>query len=127
VHYKPYESITRYEDREQIERMFSCLKRRGFNIEDTHMTDPKKLSMLLGVVTIAFCWAYKMGDYIDEEKEIKRKNHGRRVRSVFKTGHVYLRNLLASIKTKAQEYTNILGLIFRKDYSLKSQIKLGFL
>ena len=125
--HNPDQAIIRYEDREQIERMFSCLKKRGFNLEDTHITNVDKLSRLLGVVTIAFCWAYKTGDYVDETKEVKRKNHGRRVRSIFKTGHVYLRSLFAAAESKAQEYSDILSLIFRKEYYLKSRIAFGFL
>ena len=97
TNHAPERAIARYEDREAIERMFSCLKSRGFNLEDTHMTNLAKLERLLGVVTIAFWWAYKLGDYIDEKKPIARKPHGRRIRSIFKTGFVYLRNLFESI------------------------------
>lgn len=68
-----------------------------------------------------------MGDYVDETKEVKRKNHGRRVRSIFKTGHVYLRSLFAAAESKAQEYSDILSLIFRKEHFLKSHIAFGFL
>ena len=49
-----------------------------------------------------------MGDYVDETKKVKRKNHGRRVRSIFKTGHVYLRSLFAAAESKAQEYSDII-------------------
>ena len=65
TNHSSHNAIARYEDREQIERMFSCFKSRGFNLEDTHMTNPAKLERLLGVMTISFCWAYKMGDHID--------------------------------------------------------------
>ena len=119
-------ALDRYEDREQIERMFSCLKRRGFKLEDTHITNKSKLERLLGVVTIAFCWAYKMGDHMDEESPIKRKNHGRRVRSIFKTGFVYLRNLLASSGERFIEYINVLALTFEKDNPSKAYINWSY-
>ena len=109
----------RYLAREQIERMFSCLKTRGFNIEDTHITNIDKLERLLGVVTIAFCWAYKFGEHLDDEKPIKRKKHGRRVRSIFKTGFVYLRNLFAGLPDRFYEFINNIALVFNKDYGEK--------
>ena len=119
-------AIQRYENREQIERMFSCLKSRGFNIEDTHITNPEKLERLLGVVTIAFCWAYKTGDYVDEHEEIPKKSHGRKIRSVFKTGYVYMKSLLANLSNRYDEYTSILNLIFRKSAIDKSHINWGY-
>ena len=124
---KPICGIERYEEREQIERMFSCLKSRGFDLESTHITEPGKLERLLGVVTIAFCWAYKMGDHIDEDKPIPRKKHGRRIRSVFKTGHVYLKNLLAGLGKRSWEYTNVLALLFYNDQTAKPHINWGYL
>ena len=41
-------------DRWQIETLFGCLKTRGFNFEDTHLTDPERLSKLLGLLALAF-------------------------------------------------------------------------
>jgi hypothetical protein len=122
-----HNAIARYEDREQIGRMFSCFKSRGFNLEDTHMTNPAKLERLLGVVTIAFCWAYKMGDHIDSEKSIPRKNHGRQIRLIFKTGFVYLRNLLSGVEGRLTEYVNVLALVFEKDRSAKPYVNWRYL
>ena len=124
-HY-PERAISRYEDREEIERMFSCFKSRGFNLEDTHITDPVKLERLLGVVAIAFCWAYKLGDYIDEKRPIARKLHGRRVRSIFKTGFVYLRNLLADVGERVIEYADVLAFVFENKRRRKSYINWGY-
>jgi transposase len=43
-----------YKQRWSIELLFSHLKKRGFNLEDTHMTDAVKLERLFGVVTLSF-------------------------------------------------------------------------
>ena len=107
--------------------MFSCLKSRGFNLEDTHITNSTKLSRLFGIVAIAFCWAYSTGDNIDQNNEIDRKSHGRRVRSIFKTGFVYLRNLLAAAWDNSVEYVNVLAFIFEKDKSVTHSINWGFI
>ena len=119
TNHNPRLATKRYLEREQIERMFSCLKTRGFNIEDTHITNTDKLERLLAVVTIAFSWAYKFGEYLDEEKPIERKNHGRRVRSIFKTGFVYLRNLFTDFTNRSYEFLSNVALIFNKDYGAK--------
>ena len=56
-----------------IETLFGCLKSRGFNIEDTHITEPAKIEKLLSVVAIAFSFAYKKGELKSKIKPIKIK------------------------------------------------------
>jgi hypothetical protein len=85
------------------------------------------VTLLLGVVTIAFCWAYKVGDYIDEDQPIERKNHGRRVRSIFKTGFIYLRNLFAGVTERYLEFVNNIALIFEHNSSAKAFINKGYI
>ena len=48
-----------YRKRWGIECLFADAKTRGFNIEDTHITDPAKLATLLAVVALAMTWAYR--------------------------------------------------------------------
>ena len=48
------EALALYKLRWGIEQLFSHLKKRGFNLEDTHMTDTKKLFAL---VTQAFLFS----------------------------------------------------------------------
>jgi hypothetical protein len=52
-------AIESYARRWQIETLFSCLKSRGFNFEDTHVTDRRRIKRLLVVAVIAFCWAHR--------------------------------------------------------------------
>jgi len=42
------------------------MKTSGFNLEDTHLTDIKRIEKLAAIVTIAFCWAYLVGIYLRE-------------------------------------------------------------
>ena len=42
-----------YRRRWEIETMFSCLKTRGFRMEDTHITDPDKIEKIVFVLAIA--------------------------------------------------------------------------
>ena len=80
------QSLSRYAQRWGIETLFGCLKTRGFCLEDTHLTNPKKISHLLVLLTLAFFWAFRVGVWLNEVKEIKLKTHGRRAVSFFRLG-----------------------------------------
>ena len=69
----PSAAIADYLQRWQIETMFQALKGRGFNMEETHLKDRDKLSKLLAVLALAFCWSYKTGEYVNEEHPITIK------------------------------------------------------
>lgn len=70
--------IPLYGMRWEIENLFQALKGRGFNFEDTHMTDHNKLEKLLALLSISFVWDHKVGEYKDANiKTIIRKKHGR--------------------------------------------------
>ena len=80
-----------YKQRWQIETMFKAFKTTGFNLEDTHLTDYKRLDKLLMITALAFIWAYKVGIYRDKEiQNIKIKKHGRLAKSVFSYGLEWL-------------------------------------
>lgn len=98
------DAIDLYRKRWEIETLFSCLKTRGFRIEDTHMTAPEKIEKLLFVLAIAFCWSYKLGVIKDAEKAIARKTHGRLSKSLFRLGLDCLRSVILSIDKKIDEF-----------------------
>ena len=105
----------RYINRNQIETMFKAMKTQGFNLEDTHITDPDRIARLMGAMAVSFAWSYKIGDYIDEESHIKVKSHGRRLRSVFKTGFRFLINLFSNVSHRIDEFIAVISLIFKGD------------
>jgi hypothetical protein len=49
------QAIEDYAKRGEIETLFSCLKGRGFNLEDTRVTKLIRIKRLLVLPTIAFC------------------------------------------------------------------------
>jgi len=51
-------AIRDYALRWEIETLFSCLKGRGFNLENTRLTDPRRVKKLIAVLAIGFCWCY---------------------------------------------------------------------
>jgi hypothetical protein len=58
---QPQDAQDVYKDRWQIETAFKGLKSSGFNIEQTHLTDLKRIEKLFTIVMLAFAWAYVVG------------------------------------------------------------------
>lgn len=66
-------AIAAYADRGQIETLFGGLKTRGFNFEDTRLTDPERLGQLLGLFALAFAWTCRTGEPLHEQTPIPLK------------------------------------------------------
>jgi transposase len=92
-----------YGKRWEIETLFGCLKTKGFCFEDTHITKPERIEKLLFLLTIAFCWAHKIGEWQHEEKPIVIKKHGRKLQSYFRYGLDYLRDVLFNLRQHTTE------------------------
>lgn len=99
--------IASYSERWEIETMFKAFKSAGFNSEDTHITAPSKLEVLMGIMAIAFAMSYKAGEIIDKETPIKIKSHGYRAQSIFRAGLCKLGNMLVRIYEKLEEWRRL--------------------
>ncbi len=97
--------IKDYSLRWGIETLFGIFKSRGFNLEDTHLTDSERLSRLFAVLAIALCWAHRTGQWLCEHRPIIIKKHGRKAKSIFRYGFDYLRRILFNLE---QYYTSFL-------------------
>lgn len=106
-----------YRQRWGIETLFSCLKTRGMNLEATHMTQPEKISVLMAVVSIGFCCAYKTGLVMTRRTPPPRKSHGRKERSTFALGLNALRKM-----TTAQPFRHVSAL-FARIFSATNPLK----
>lgn len=96
----PKHALDSYAKRWQIECLFTALKSSGFNFEATHLKHLERINTLLVVVSLAFLWALKVGEFVHKQKPIRIKSHGRRQTSLFRTGLDQLRHLLANATTK---------------------------
>ena len=101
---RPGTAIKDYAKRWEIETLFKCLKSSGFNFEDTHLKDIDRISKLMAILTIAFCWAYITGEWMNTKKPIKLKSHGRKEKSVFRYGLDCLGEIFAHLAIKINEF-----------------------
>ena len=97
---KPELAFVRYAQRWNIECLFSALKKRGFNFEDTRLTQSSKLDNLIVLLSLAFTWAHLMGEWVYQLRPLKLKKHGFLPISFFKRGLNYLRTAFLASDTK---------------------------
>jgi hypothetical protein len=89
-----------YAKRWSIETMFLCFKSKGFNLEDTKMTDPQKINKLIALISITFCWCFIVGNHYQKNKSKFRKDLNCYSKSIFKLGLETIRNALFNPLTK---------------------------
>jgi DDE family transposase len=94
-------ALDAYRKRWAIENLFGDTKTRGLNIEDTRLTDPEKLALLMGLVALAIAWAARTAKNVLGTRWPPRKSHGYLAQSWFRTGFDLIRNLLRSDPLKA--------------------------
>lgn len=87
----PRKALEAYRGRWQIECLFAETKTRGFNMEDTRLTNPDKLSLLFALVALAMAWSLACATALTGRHDIARATHGFRRKSCFRTGFDALR------------------------------------
>lgn len=100
----PETALNDYAKRWNIETLFGCLKSRGFNFEQTHLTKLDRISKLLGLLTLALCWCLLIGEWEQTQKPIAIKKHGRRAKSLFRYGLDRLRNIVLNLAVKERDF-----------------------
>jgi hypothetical protein len=98
---EPRAALDAYRKRWAIENLFGDAKTRGFNIEDTRLTNPAKLDLLMGLVALAIAWAARTAKSHLGTRWPPRKAHGYLAQSWFRTGFDLVRSLLRSDPLKA--------------------------
>jgi len=93
--------------------MFSALKKRGLNLEDTHLQDYKKLTLLFGLISLSFVWCYHAGVEKAKEKPIKMLKHGYKEKSYFSYGLEYIQDVLLHCDRKQKEMRLIFGVFVK--------------
>lgn len=94
-----------YKKRWSIEVLFQSLKKRGFNLEGTHLTNLNRIKKLFAFVSLAFVLCLTMGVYQDKFIEaIPKKNHGYKANSFFRVGLNKLKKLLNQVLKDAEKF-----------------------
>jgi len=111
----------------EIETLFGCMKSRGFDMEQTRMRDHERLSKLFPLLTIAFCWCYRVGEWKAEQKPIRVLKHERQAVSLFCYGLDCLNRILFTSTEKGMDkFVQMLRLLFndtsKEFYILNQQI-----
>lgn len=66
-------TISTYQKRWEIETMFGALKSKGFNFEESKISEEKKIEKLMAFLSISFIWSIMAGDYRADNKPIAYK------------------------------------------------------
>lgn len=90
--------LLEYKKRWKIETLFQNLKSRGFELEETHLTEAAKIDKLFGVLALAAAWATKTGELESAENPIEIKKNGRPQKSLFRLGCEIIQEVLFEIK-----------------------------
>ncbi len=110
---EPEKALDDYRKRWGIETLFQCLKGRGFNFEDTHMTAPERIDKLIALLGVAFTWCHATGEWSHSRNPIKIKKHGRKSISIFRRGLDHIREILLNISERYRDFNRNLGMILK--------------
>jgi IS4 transposase len=61
--HSPHCAMADYKRRWEIETLFGCLKSRGFDFEETHLTESERIEKLLALLSFTLCWCLLYGEY----------------------------------------------------------------
>lgn len=116
-----WDTLTTYRLRWGIECTFSAMKTRGLNLEQTHMTQPDRLSRLFGLLSLALAWMVRIGEWRAEQQPIPMKKHGRPAQGRARYGHELLSAALRWGKTSFYTYFELLKSCFSTPGRQKAQ------
>ncbi len=107
----PESAMDDYRLRWEIETLFACLKTRGFNFEATHMTKLDRIDKLVAVLAITFSWCHITGEWLNNQKPIKIKRHGRPAVSIFRYGLNWIREIVLNLSDNKRRYNQVVRLL----------------
>lgn len=89
-------ACTFYQLRFKVETLFSDTKSRGFNIQKSHLSDPKRIARLLLAAVLAYIWMVFLGvETADDESRRRQVDRSNRTdKSLFRLGFDWLKHSL---------------------------------
>jgi hypothetical protein len=119
------EALPCYARRWEIETSFAALKRRGFCLEDTHMTKVERTEKWLAVLALAFAWAYRTGQWLENKKPTLLKKHGRKSISCFRRGFDAIRQTFLDLAHPLNKHGNCLQSLFKTHKKYRQHLNLS--
>ncbi|MGK0187805.1 MAG: hypothetical protein ACI9R3_003596, partial [Verrucomicrobiales bacterium] len=86
-------------------QLFSHLKKRGFDLEATHMSEAAKLEKLFALVTLAFLFSFAWGCHLRATKKVTK---ALKRKSLFRQGLEDILRLLSNSHLPAQEFRDFI-------------------
>ena len=95
--------------------LFAALKKTGFDVESTHLTQCAKLDTLFSLLAIALTWTHHIGEWLHDSslKPLRLKSHLRKEKSFFRHGLDHLRHLLKNLPLKHDDLHFCIQLLSR--------------
>jgi len=106
--------IENYLNRWPIETLFSCLKGRGFRLEETRILQRRKIKKVITLLAMSYAWAIKIGFWRHRHKKVIRlKKHGRKAISFFRYGLDFLQDAVFKLMHRLmREFIKALNILF---------------
>ena len=105
-----------YVRRWEIETLFGCLKSKDFNMEDTKLKDVEKLSKLFALLTLAFIWCYKVGEWSNNKKPIRICKHKRPAQNLFRRGLDTLNRIVLNSYRILDKFVHMIDILFTNKF-----------
>lgn len=113
----PAETLKTYKQRWEVETLFRAYKKKGFNLEATHITDPDRIRKLVALLSLTLVWCYKIGIKYDAcYEQIEVKKHGYKQYSYVKYGLNIMTEILHSLPVKSANFSNAVLLFIMRGF-----------
>ncbi len=63
---------------------------------------------MIALLTIALCWTFRTGEWLAQQKTMPLKKHGRKAKSIFRSGFDHLRQILLNLELFVDEFFHVL-------------------
>ena len=104
---EPDDGFEFYKARWRIETLFGALKSRGFNLENTRVTQSSRLENLVVMLGIALVWALKIGKWVKVKEGCRERKDGTPFYSLCRLGLDFLRWLFLSPTPRLDVWDNV--------------------
>ena len=109
-----HQALNTYRQRWTIEVFFQAIKKRGFQLESTHLQDLTRLHKLVALVALAFTCCLVVGLWQHQHrKPIPQKNHGYKAHSFFRYGLDCIRQAYRKMDSQAQRLEHIFDILLK--------------